>query len=575
MTLPHFNFRINPAQGWHQIYALFELPDGTFAEASNAVWFTAGNYTVTYNGNGHSGGSVPADNNKYASGQSVTVLGNTGSLIKSGYEFLKWNTAENISGTDYESGAVFTMGSANVNLYTRWSPEYAWTKTLSGTNTGTPTDVITDGSGNIYVTGIFNAVFDFDPGSGADPKTSAGENDIFLTKINTDGSYAWTKTMGGISNDQPVSIFLDNANNIFLAGYFMHIVDFDPGTGTDSKTSAGSNDIFLTKISSDGSYAWTKTMGGIGEDYCNDSVMDSAGNIFLAGSFDDTVDFDPEAGTDNKTSAGDSDLFLTKINSNSSYGWTKTMGSTGTDRANAVVTDSSNSVFIAGIFYNTVDFDPGAGTDNKTSAGSADLFLTKINSDGTYGWTKTFGGTSWEYVVGINADSSGNIFITGYFTLTADFDPETSTDNRTSKGGYDIFLTKFNNNGNYAWTKTLGSTGFDVGYDIAIDNSGNIYLTGYFHSTVDFDPGAGIDNITSAGGADIFLLKLNSDGGYAWAKTMGSSGYDIGMAITIDLSDNVFSTGFFENTVDFNPGTGTDIKTSAGSYDIFLTKFIR
>jgi hypothetical protein len=124
----------------------------------------------------------------------------------------------------------------------------------------------------------------------------------------------------------------------------------------------------------------------------------------------------------------------------------------------------------------------------------------------------------------------------------------------------------------YSWTKTMGGAGNDGGYSAAVDGSGNVYVAGYFAGTADFDPGPG-DSHTSAGSADIFLTKINADGTYGWTKTMGGTSSDGSHSAAVDGSGNVYVTGWFEGTADFDPGPDTDSHTSAGSADIFLIKF--
>ena len=191
------------------------------------------------------------------------------------------------------------------------------------------------------------------------------------------------------------------------------------------------------------------------------------------------------------------------------YSFAKTMGGTDQDYGQSVAVDGSGNVYITGSFRGTnVDFNPGAGTDSHDSAGEEDIFLTKINFDGTYGYTKTMGGTDHDYGRSLAVDSSDNVYMTGYFQGTADFDPGAGTDEHTSAGLDDIFLTKINFDGSYDLTKIMGGTNQDFGQSVAVDDRVNVYITGYFSETVDFDPGAGTDNHTSAGLEDIFLTKF-------------------------------------------------------------------
>ena len=200
------------------------------------------------------------------------------------------------------------------------------------------------------------------------------------------------------------------------------------------------------------------------------------------------------------------------------------------------------------------------GGGNVTSAGSTDIFVLKLNSSGTFQWVNTYGGTSFDFGRGIAVDSSGNIYITGYFYETVDF----GGGNLTSAGGADIFVLKLNSSATFQWVSTFGSTSIDVGEDITVDSSGNPYITGYFEGTVDF--GAG--NVTSAGAADIFILKLNSSGAFQWVNIFGGTSTDVGQGIAVDSSGNSYITGSFQGTVDFGSG---DI-TPSGFDDIFVLK---
>jgi hypothetical protein len=454
---------------------------------------------------------------------------------------------------------------------------YSWTKTMGGTSGDYSHSVAVDGRGNVYVTGYFTDTVDFNPGTGIDNHTSDGLVDIFLTKINSDGSYGWTKTIGGASDDYGHSVAVDDRGNVYVTGYFTGTVDFNPGTGIDKHTSAGLLDVFLTKINSNGTYGWTETMGGPEEDVSRSVVVDDSGNVYLAGYFSGMADFDPDGAGDNHTSAGSSDVFLTKMDSDGSYAWTKSMGGASDDQARSVTGDDRGNIYVTGYFTDTADFDPDGAGDNHESAGLEDIFLTKINTDGSYGWTKTMGGASEDQGRSVTLDGSENIYVTGYFSGMADFDPDGTGDNHESAGLLDIFLTEINTDGNYGWTKTIGGPGKDLGGSVTVDGRENIYVTGSFQGTVDFDPGTETDNRTSAGSLDVFLTKIDSDGSYDWTETMGGSDMEEGLSVTVDTvgssPENIYVTGFFKGTVDFDPGTETDNRTSAGFEDIFLTKF--
>jgi len=258
------------------------------------------------------------------------------------------------------------------------------------------------------------------------------------------------------------------------------------------------------------------------------------------------------------------------------YSFTKTMGGTSNDVGQSVAVDGSGNVYITGYFSGTdADFDPDPNaTDLHRSAGLEDIFLTKINADGSYGYTKTMGGTDHDEGQSVAIDGSDNVYITGYFSGTdANFNPGGTADFHTSAGLEDIFLTKVSADDSYGYTKTMGGTDHDYGRSVAVDSSDNVYITGSFSGMADFDPGTEADNHTAVGLDDIFLTKINFDGTYDLTETMGGTDYDVGQSVTVDDSVNVFLTGYFRETVDFDPGAGTDNHTAIGEEDIFLTKF--
>jgi len=445
---------------------------------------------------------------------------------------------------------------------------------MGGSGSDYGRSVAVDGKGNIYVTGEFRGTAYFDPSGDIDVHVSAGGTDIFLTKINADGSYGWTKTMGGTEDDYCSSVAVDGSGNVYTTGEFRGTVDFDPGTETDNHISAGERDVFITRINADGTYGWTQDIGGTSIDAGRSVAVDENGNIYVTGFFSGSVDFDFSAEEiDVKISAGNTDIFLTKIYADGSYGWTQKMGGASVETSWSAAVDGNGNIFLTGTFQGSMDFNPEqAGTDFHTSAGGRDIFITRINSDGSYGWTGTMGGTGNDNGQSVAVDRNGNVYLTGYFYNTVDFDPGEGTDSHTSVGSNDIFLTRLDAEGTYGWTLTMGGTGSDSSQSVAVDRNGNVYLTGGFAYEVDFDPGEGIDSHTAAG-TDIFLTRINVDGSYGWTQTMGDASSDSGTSVTVNGRGNIYVTGYFYGTADLDPGEDIDNHTSAGSSDVFLSKF--
>lgn len=250
------------------------------------------------------------------------------------------------------------------------------------------------------------------------------------------------------------------------------------------------------------------------------------------------------------------------------WAWEKSIGGAGDDVVLSAVSDSLGNIYSCGSFQGTVDFDPGAGIFNLTSNGDYDIFILKLDSGGRFCWAKAMGGTAFDRCFSLALDASGNIYSTGQFTGTADFNPGTGVFNLTGGG---IFISKLDSSGNFIWAKAVPGGG---GYSIALDVAGNIYTSGYFSGTTDFDPGVGVSNATAKGGTDIFILKLNDSGNFLWAKTMGGGSSDIAWSIAVDRtgSGDVYTTGLFIDTVDFDPGTGIFNIISGGSSSVFISK---
>ena len=405
-------------------------------------------------------------------------------------------------------------------------------------------------------------------------------------------SLAWSPTtpeiavakFGSTGEDKGYSVAVDSSGNIYTTGIFSGTVDFDPGAGTANLTSAGSWDVFLSKLNSAGELVWVKKFGSTAADQGRAIAVDTLGNVYTTGSFSGTVDFDPGAGTSNLFSGQDA-VFVLKLNSAGEFVWAKQLNESWTSVAYgySIAVDSSGNVYTTGNFRGTVDFDPGAGASNLTSAGATgnvDAFVSKLDLTGAFVWVKQFTGTGNkdEFGYSIAVDSSGNVYTTGYFSGTTDFDPDPAggaVANLTSANGDDVFVSKLNSTGAFVWVKQFGGTASEQGRSIAVDSSRNVYTTGFFQGTADFDPdpaGGAVANLTTAGGWDVFVSKLDATGAFVWAKQFSGTGsFDQGNSIAVDSSGNVYTTGNFRGTVDFDPGAGTANLVSSDGADVFAT----
>jgi len=391
---------------------------------------------------------------------------------------------------------------------------------------------------------------------------------FFRYDLPVDYSGGWARTWGGSGWDEAYGVAVDGSGTVYVTGNFQGTVDFNPDGG-DTHTSHGYRDVFLSKFDSKGNFGWARTWGGPGQPYARGVAVDGSGNVYVTGSFEGTVDFDPDGG-DPHTSNGYGDVFLSKFDSSGNFEWARVWGGSDYDSGYGVADDGSGSVFVTGAFSGAVDFDPGYSEDRHTSNGGYDVFLSKFDSTGDFQWARTWGGPSYEHGDSVAADGSGDVYVTGRFRDTVDFNPD-GGDPHTSNGNGDAFLSKFDPSGNFMWARTWGGSWVDRGYGVAADDSGNVYVTGIFYYTVDFNP-AGGDPHTSNGDYDAFLSKFDSSGNFEWARTWGGSESDRGQGVAADGSGSIYATGFFYGTVDFNP-SGGDPHTSNGGPDVFLSKF--
>ncbi|MEZ4972671.1 MAG: IPT/TIG domain-containing protein [Cyclobacteriaceae bacterium] len=453
-------------------------------------------------------------------------------------------------------------------------PIHDWTKSLGGTASEQPTDLVVDPSGNVYVSGHFGGTVDFDPGAAVYNLTGAGSNDGFVVKTDPDGNFIWAVSIGGTGNDDINAIVLNSTGDLYITGIFYNTVDFDPGPGVVNITSIGGADFFILKLDVNGNFVWVKTVGSITYDEARDITIDNIGNVYTTGFFLGTADFDPGPGSVDITPVGQHDTFVLKLDASGDFVWVKAFTGTDDVRGENIAVDGAGDLIVSGgfVFGGTTDFDPGPGVFPLTGAGSWDIFVCKLDNAGNFVWADAIAGVQPEYDNSLAIDPLNNILITGYFKTTTDFDPGLGTFNLTSNGSNDPFILKLNSSGSFVWAKSLpgGGSTDDRGEGIATDASGNVYVTGEYTGTIDLDPGPGTFNKTTIGSADLFVLKLDNNGNFVWAYAIGSGGFDVGLAVTIDAGGKLHAAGSFSLSADFDPGACVFGLTSNGGYDTFF-----
>lgn len=374
---------------------------------------------------------------------------------------------------------------------------------------------------------------------------------ILCLKLNAQ-TFEWGKNLTGSQWQEVRSLAIDEDKNVYTGGMFGGTIDFNPGNDIFKLTSAGGFDAFVLKFDAAGNFIWVKNFGGMLEESLESVKVDALHNVFIAGRFSGTSDFDPGPGVYNLTSAGQLDFYVVKLDSSGIFCWAKGFGNIETNWLYSMDIDQNSNVVITGMYtFNGFfdNFSVGAA-DNPLTENS--IFIYKLNASGEMIWQKSvFGNSICSYSLSI--DPENNIYITGEFGGTTDFDPGPETYNLLA-AGQDAYVLKLNQDGDFVWAKKIGGIYAESGSAINAKQIDCLYFTGIFSEECDFDPGPLIYELTSFGEDDIFVEKLDASGNFIWAKQMGGKYDDVANAIAVDNEQNVYTMGEFYDTVDFDPG---------------------
>jgi gliding motility-associated-like protein len=373
----------------------------------------------------------------------------------------------------------------------------------------------------------------------------------------------------------------DAQGNVYSAGLFSNTMDFDPGPGKFTMTSGtGHSSVYILKLDAAGNFVWAKQIPTIVEFGDIELKVSADGTVCLASNLPDPADMDPGPGVQIMTPIGAKDAFVIKLDTDGNLLWAKQFGGPGdtVPVANVLEIDANNNVIICGLFNNTVDFDPGPGIFNLTSTAHLQAYIVKLAGNGNLIWAKQFGNSpvvySGSHISDIRCDAQGNIYTTGEYKGSCDFDPGPGVYTLTCITSNDGFVSKLDPYGNFVWAK--GLNGSNMGYmrarAVEIDGAGNLIVAGWFLGTFDLNPGTGVHNVT-ANPDDCFFLKLDANGIFLWAKTLGGSGSDTGNDLAIDNNDNIYIVGSFAPSVDFDPGPGNYFISQPNDYAEVLLKF--
>ncbi len=378
----------------------------------------------------------------------------------------------------------------------------------------------------------------------------------------------------GVPTGEGNAIVADAAGNTYITGSFTQTFDF----GGFQFTSAGGKDIYVASLDPQGVLRFVFAIGSTSDESGQGIALDSAGNCYVTGFFSGTVDFNYKPGQQNilnLVSLGGTDSFVVKFDSFANFLGAARLGGTGADQGMAIAIDpQTNEIVTTGFFAGTVT--PGNGGAAVTSNGGEDIFVSIVEPSFPFASQSFFkmGGTTHDRGLGLAVESGRDVYVTGTFTGTADFDPNAGVVNLLSAGSSDSFVARLDGS-TLVWATLTGGAAGDSSIGIVVDSDGNVYTTGNFATTADFNGGSGTFNLTSAGATDAYVLKQDGAGNFLQVSQIGGIGGDETRGIDVDESGNVYVTGAFQQVAKFGSGSAAPrLTASANSSTVFRDIFV-
>ena len=430
---------------------------------------------------------------------------------------------------------------------------YTGTSAIGGTSL-TESSMAKDAAGNTYTAGTFGGTVNFAPvGSTAVSLVSKGTSDAFLAKYSPTGALLWVRDLGGAAGNTAAAngVVVDAAGNATLVGQFSGSAEFNPG-GASARLTGGGVVGFAARYDASGNYVWARAFTDGVSESAKSVDLDAAGNAYIAGVFwgsGGRGNFGTTASGAAATAASvgyGSNGYVLKLDAAGNTVWANGFGGTSADQATRVAADAAGNVYVAGILSGTAT----VGGTTLTSRGGTDVFLEKLSAaSGSVQWATSFGGPGSDSTGGLAVDATGNVYLGGTFYGSVAIGGTTINSGGTGTPGG--FLAKYSPAGGVQWASALSSTQGSSVNDVKVDSAGSVYIGGNFTGVASLGGPA----LYSGGGADPFLVKLNSAGTFQWQMRAGGPGNDTLTALAVGGTDNVTTTGSFNTPALFGPTT--------------------
>jgi Ca2+-binding RTX toxin-like protein len=429
--------------------------------------------------------------------------------------YRQWTAATNSFGAN---ATTYTEPAARVESFPGSNYKLAWDKKLKSlTGDDSLNELLLDASGNVVMTGYTGSVL---PG-----QVSQGSSDAFVAKYNANGTLLWTRQFGSTGSEVISRTLLDNSGNVIVGGY--------TNGSLAGQVNQGGYDAFIAKYDANGTALWTRQIGSSLFDNISQTVLDTNGNLITSGVTDGSLfDFNQ----------GSTDIFVAKYGTNGTLLWSNQLGSSAYEYVAETIVDANGNVIVGGLTY-------GALPGQTNADGFSDIFIAKYSSTGSLLWSRQLNGTNTQSYGKTLMDVNGDLIVSG--------STSGSLFGQFNQGSYDAFVTKYNTDGTFQWSRQFGTASYESVSETLLDNSGSVVVSGTTGGSFAGQINQGLD--------DIFVVKYAANGNLLWTRQLGSTTSDSITKTVTDANGNIIVTGTTSGSIGGQANQGLS--------DVFVAKY--